>query len=182
MKLEDAIVVINPVIEEVFIKRIISYTNYIAKEKLKTKSGENLNVRNVTGYHLTKNLISDKVYFKHIQNIITKNYIFYKVKCPQIKTSNLNQVDLLKYEPGGKYEIHTDHAHEMQRTLTCIINLNEDYEGGDFVFYEQNGKDEMKRVKCKKGTIIFFPSNFLYPHKVEPITKGTRYSIVSWLI
>tara|TARA_E500000318_G_scaffold64568_1_gene59679 strand:+ start:44 stop:598 length:555 start_codon:yes stop_codon:yes gene_type:complete len=184
MKLEEAIIVVKPVIEDVFFENIINYMNHTCNKKL-TISGErkvDLNIRNVIGHTLSKNKISDKVYFKHIQDVITKNYYFYKLKFPQISTSNLNQIDLLKYEPGGKYEIHTDHGYEMQRTLTCIINLNQDYEGGDFVFYKQNGKEEMKRVKCEKGTMIFFPSNFLYPHRIEPITKGLRYSIVSWLI
>ena len=64
-----------------------------------------------------------------------------------------------------------------------IINLNENYEGGDVVFYDPtDSKKEIKRVRCKKGTIIFFPSNYLFPHSIEPITKGTRYSLVSWLI
>ena len=40
---------------------------------------------------------------------------------------------------------------------------------------------EVKRLKLDKGSIVFFPSNFMYPHGIEPITKGTRYSIVSWL-
>ena len=182
MKLEDAIVVVKPQIPEVFFERLISYTNYISKEKLEIQSGLQLDFRNVIGYHLTKDKISDKVYFKTIQDLITKNYYFFKIKFPHIHTTKLDQIDLLKYEVGGKYDIHTDHGYACQRTLTCIINLNEGYEGGDFIFYQQNGKDEMKRVKCEKGTMIFFPSNFLYPHRVEPITKGTRYSVVSWLI
>ena len=36
-------------------------------------------------------------------------------------------------------------------------------------------------IKLGKGSIVFFPSNFMYPHGIQPITKGTRYSIVSWL-
>jgi predicted 2-oxoglutarate/Fe(II)-dependent dioxygenase YbiX len=182
MKLEDAIVVVKANLEEVYFKMFINYIEHVAENKMLTYGGEKLDVRNVSGYTLTNQTISDKVYFKHIQNIITRNYVFFKIKCPQINTKKLQQSDLLKYEINGKYEIHTDHDFLAPRTLTCIINLNEDYEGGDFVFYHQNGRDEMKRVKCEKGTIIFFPSTFLYPHKVEPITKGVRYSIVSWLI
>lgn len=29
--------------------------------------------------------------------------------------------------------------------------------------------------------IIIFPGVFLYPHKITPITKGTRHSFVSWV-
>lgn len=182
MKIEEAIVVINPELNQNIVKGLLDYTNYVAKEKMTVSTGLKENIRNVIGYSLGKEKISDIVFFKHIQNIITQNYMFYKIKFPQILTNEINQIDLLKYEEGGKYEIHTDHGHTTPRSLTCIINLNEDYEGGDFIFYHQNGKDEMKRIKCKKGTIIFFPSNFLYPHRVEPITKGTRFSIVSWLL
>ena len=40
---------------------------------------------------------------------------------------------------------------------------------------------EVKRCKLNKGSIVFFPSNFMYPHGIEKITEGTRYSIVAWL-
>jgi predicted 2-oxoglutarate/Fe(II)-dependent dioxygenase YbiX len=60
------------------------------------------------------------------------------------------------------------------------MNLNEDYEGGDVVFGNQN-LQEIKRVQLKRGSLLAFPSNFLYPHMIEPITKGIRYSIVAWL-
>lgn len=181
MNLEEAIVVVKPKINIDIFQGLLEYTEHKAKEKMTTTGGLNENVRNVVGYTLGKDKISDIVYFKHIQNIITQNYIFYKIKFPHVQTSKINQIDLLKYEKNGKYEIHTDHAYQTPRTLTCIINLSENYEGGDFIFYKQNSKEEMKRVKCEKGTMIFFPSNFLYPHKIEPITEGTRYSIVSWL-
>ena len=61
-----------------------------------------------------------------------------------------------------------------------IINLNDDYEGGDLIFTGQKN-EEIKRLKLGKRSVVFFPSNFMYPHRIEPITKGTRYSIVAWL-
>ena len=54
------------------------------------------------------------------------------------------------------------------------------YDGGNLIFTDQNRK-EIKRLKLGKGSIVFFPSNFMYPHGIQPITKGTRYSIVAWL-
>ena len=181
MKLEEAIVVLNNLTNKDFIELIKKYTDKKAIKKLSTVGGDTKHIRNVFGYTLTKNNISDKIFFKHIDRIIQQHYSHYKFKFPYLKTSNLNQIDLLKYEVGGKYEIHTDHGHQGQRTLTFILNLNEDYEGGDFVFYNQDNT-EMKRVKCTTATCIMFPSNFQYPHRIEPITKGTRYSIVAWLI
>ena len=37
-----------------------------------------------------------------------------------------------------------------------------------------------EKINLSKGDIIVFPSNFMYPHKVEPVT-GTRYSYISWI-
>ena len=36
------------------------------------------------------------------------------------------------------------------------------------------------KVNLNTGDLIIFPSNFMYPHSVEPIISGTRYSIVCW--
>jgi predicted 2-oxoglutarate/Fe(II)-dependent dioxygenase YbiX len=106
--------------------------------------------------------------------------LLYKAKFPLMESNKINQIDLLKYDVGGKYEIHTDHFSTSPRHLSIIINLNDDYEGGDLVFTDQQEK-EVKRLKLGKGSIVFFPSNFMYPHGIQPITKGTRYSIVAWL-
>jgi predicted 2-oxoglutarate/Fe(II)-dependent dioxygenase YbiX len=181
MKLEEAIVVLNNLTNKNFIKLIKKYIDKKAINKLATFGGDTDKTRSVFGHSLTKDSISDKIFFKHINKVIQQHYSHYKFKFPYIETSKLDQIDLLKYEIGGKYEIHTDHAYQAERTLTFILNLNEDYEGGDFVFYNQNNT-EMKRVKCKTATCIMFPSNFQYPHRIEPMTKGTRYSIVAWLI
>jgi predicted 2-oxoglutarate/Fe(II)-dependent dioxygenase YbiX len=193
MNIEDAIVNINLPLDgkinkhltnkELF-NKLIEFTNFKAVEKMKvgkiTISRLDKNVRNVNGYTLTKKKISDKVYFRHINNIMNYCYVFYKAKFPLLKTEYLDQIDLLKYEVGGKYEKHVDHFFGSSRTLSFILNLNEEYEGGDFVFYDQK-ENEVKKIKCNTGTVIFFPSNFLYPHSVQPITKGTRYSIVGWI-
>ena len=37
-----------------------------------------------------------------------------------------------------------------------------------------------KPFNTKRGSIIFFPS-FVW-HRVKPVTKGTRYSLVCWTI
>tara|TARA_R110000744_G_scaffold177484_3_gene296373 strand:- start:293 stop:892 length:600 start_codon:yes stop_codon:yes gene_type:complete len=68
-------------------------------------------------------------------------------------------------------------------SMTVLLNDSEEYQGGDFLFDLTKPKDKKKNiVKAKelksKGSIIVFPS-FVW-HKVEPITKGTRYSLVAW--
>lgn len=191
MELGEAIVSLNVNINENIRTKLISYIDHKATKQLRIAAsnlngdGEgqvDLNIRNVNGYTLNNNYVSDKVYFKHIMDLIYTFVPNYNVKFKHQFGRKLTQVDLLKYKPGGKYTIHVDHDLSSTRTLSCIINLNNEYEGGDFVFYHPVTEKEYKRIKCKKGTMIFFPSNFLFPHSIEPLTKGIRYSIVSWIL
>ena len=97
---------------------------------------------------------------------------------------SIDTLRFLKYGIGGTYNWHTDYGrHECSmRKLTAIIQLSDgnDYEGGDFEFgltdKEGNGLIKGNRTK---GCLIVFPS-FL-SHRVTPITKGKRYSIITWM-
>lgn len=87
---------------------------------------------------------------------------------------------LIKYEEGDHYDWHLDIGPGLAsyRKLSVVIQLSspEDYEGGELVV---NAGTE--RV-CPKdqGQIILFPSYIL--HKVTPVTKGTRWSLVCWVL
>lgn len=90
------------------------------------------------------------------------------------------QSEFLLYKPGGQYKAHIDtfHQHTNQtRKLTVLAFLNDDFEGGRF-FLNANGN--ITYPHQSKGTIIIFPSFVL--HGVEPVTKGVRYSVVTWLV
>jgi len=176
----ETIVEIKNIIKPEFIKRIIPLIDQKAKNNLSIKIGIDKDIRNVQGYSLNFDTPTNMFYWNYIKKEIERLYVFYKVKFPKMNSEKINQIDLLKYSEGGKYEIHTDHFTNAPRHLSVIINLNDEYEGGDLVFTNQ--KDlEIKRLKLNKGSIVFFPSNFMYPHSIEPITNGTRYSIVAWL-
>ena len=176
----ETIVEIKNIINPEFIKRIIPLIDQKAKNNLSIKIGIDKDIRNVQGYSLNFDTPTNMFYWNYIKKEIERLYVFYKVKFPKMNSEKINQIDLLKYSEGGKYEIHTDHFTNAPRHLSVIINLNDEYEGGDLVFTNQ--KDlEIKRLKLNKGSIVFFPSNFMYPHSIEPITNGTRYSIVAWL-
>jgi hypothetical protein len=91
-----------------------------------------------------------------------------------------NQSEFLMYDVNGKYETHVDTFHQLSnetRKLTILVFLNDDFEGGKF--YIQNSHQKTYPEQ-KKGTVLIFPS--FMPHGVEPITKGVRYSIVTWMV
>lgn len=94
---------------------------------------------------------------------------------------NIDNIEILKYENTGFYTWHTDHFAEYPRTMSCILLLNNDYEGGNLYFRNPDGSGEWE-VEVKPNRMIIWPSNFLYPHTVKPVTKGTRYSIVAWAL
>lgn len=87
-----------------------------------------------------------------------------------------------KYTENTQMHVHCDHIQSMfdgQRKgipfLSIVGLLNNDYEGGDFVMWND------VKMAIKPGSVMMFPSNFLYPHCVNPVTKGARYSYVSWV-
>jgi PKHD-type hydroxylase len=98
----------------------------------------------------------------------------------QYAVTHSNQTEFLMYEEGGKYEAHTDteHCHsDTTRKLTALAILNDNFEGGKFFLQVAH---EKLYPPQEKGTIIVFPSYML--HGVEPVTKGTRYTVVTWLV
>jgi hypothetical protein len=86
-----------------------------------------------------------------------------------------------KYSENKLMAEHCDHINTIFDgnikgipTLSFVGVLNDDYEGGEFVMWTD------KVIELKVGSILIFPSVFLFPHKVDPIKKGTRHSFVSW--
>jgi predicted 2-oxoglutarate/Fe(II)-dependent dioxygenase YbiX len=87
---------------------------------------------------------------------------------------------LLRYETGQfiKSHIDTSAAGETglnNRKVSCSFALNDEYTGGEFSFF--NGEHTLK---LDKGSILLFPSNFVYPHEILEVKSGTRYSIITW--
>jgi|TARA_X000001388_G_scaffold23776_1_gene16257 PKHD-type hydroxylase len=74
------------------------------------------------------------------------------------------------------------------RKLSATISLSDpsSYSGGEleFNFNEPNRSKKQNIRQCKEvlpqGAIVIFPS-FVY-HRVLPVTKGVRYSLVLWTI
>lgn len=92
-------------------------------------------------------------------------------------------IDALRYKVGGHYVPHVDHGAVTPRTLSVIYFLNNDYEGGKLNFVDPQDNDKViATVDPKPGRLLMWPSNFIFPHGVTPVTKGQRFVIVSWLL
>ena len=88
--------------------------------------------------------------------------------------------------PGGKYDSHVDRCFgTLIRKLSVIVSLTDEnkYVGGDLEFDLRNFSDKSDNIiTCKEikpqGSIVVFPSHVW--HRVKPVTKGTRQSLVMW--
>lgn len=96
--------------------------------------------------------------------------------------SGYSRVRLNKYSQNTRMRKHFDGIKSVfdgtrrgDPTLSILGALNDDYEGGELIFWNDT------KIELKAGSIMVFPSTFLYPHGVNPVTKGTRYSFVSWM-
>jgi hypothetical protein len=121
--------------------------------------------------HVRKNL--DNEIFAGANNAIR----LYNKKFPMCNIEQDSGYDLLKYEVGQHYIQHVDSFKDHPREISCSFALNDDYEGGEFTLFGRKLK-----YKLKKGSVLMFPSNFMYPHEIMPVTKGTRWSIITWFI
>jgi PKHD-type hydroxylase len=90
------------------------------------------------------------------------------------------ELQLTRYSKGDFFDWHLDFGKggisDRKLSMTMQLSDPDDYEGGDLQFMiNQN----IVNAPREKGTIIIFPSFIM--HRVTPITKGIRQSIVGWV-
>jgi PKHD-type hydroxylase len=131
----------------------------------------------------------------------------YKELHPYINAANKNagwnfqwdwseSCQFTKYKKGQFYDWHCDSWDKpynrpnepninykiRKLSVTCSLSDPKEYEGGELQFQLRNKKDPNKILTCSeilpRGSIVVFPS-FVW-HRVTPVTKGTRYSLVVW--
>ena len=165
--------------------KLIDYTNENAKYHLKLGEGQN-----VQGYE--GRIQHNNTFYKPISSKIVDigKFINKKYLIPFGSfNNNYNHEELNIRKIYGPTKIHMDgpiadtsggHVSitvEQIRTLSVIIALNGDYDGGEIVFPCQNFK-----TKLKQGEAIAFPPYWTHPHYTEELKNNTfRYTINTWL-
>jgi hypothetical protein len=83
--------------------------------------------------------------------------------------------NFVKYEgEGTHFNIHADHGPAYNCTVSAVIYINDDYEGGEIRFPRLDNYTHVPRV----GDIAVFPSNYIYEHASLPMKSGTKYCVV----
>lgn len=100
-----------------------------------------------------------------------------------LMVSRSTPIRLLRYASGTALPKHVDKHPDLVPgmqgwpSISISLQLNDDYDGGEFVLL-----DGERVIRAPAGGAIVFPSNFLYPHEISKVTRGTRYVAVTWFL
>lgn len=99
---------------------------------------------------------------------------------------SVEDIQFLSYPVGGHYTIHNDSEYfnpdlnkwerVAPRDISVIMYLNDDFEGGELEFPALG-----LTIRPYSGLIITFPSYYEFAHRVNPVTKGERKALVTWI-
>ena len=83
----------------------------------------------------------------------------------------------------GHYGWHQDIGNGLmsKRKVSMVVQLSDpsEYEGGELQYFKGGNPENSESIMKMKGLTVVFPSYMM--HRVTPITKGVRKSLVLWL-
>lgn len=99
-------------------------------------------------------------------------------KAYQFRLNDFMTVTVLEYSPDGFFDWHLDLGTGIfaarKLSLVTFLTPPEEYEGGELRFM-----DGGPPLRLPQGATVIFPSYLM--HKVEPVTRGNRFTLVSWI-
>jgi predicted 2-oxoglutarate/Fe(II)-dependent dioxygenase YbiX len=90
--------------------------------------------------------------------------------------SKPNKLNLHHYTNGDQFGKHIDTGNPIKEWNIGII-LNENFEGGDYIIYDQYNNPIY--IDKKIGNVCIYQSQI--PHEVTPITNGERWAIAMFI-
>lgn len=182
--LRDYIVVFENIISDELCDEVLEeYSNDKNWINTVTGSGLSKNVRRCDAINMSDEFIIEQNKEKR-KSIDDKLFVCageaikkYNEKFKYAKIQGDSGYTLLRYQEGEFYKEHTDHFLQAPRIVSCSFTLNDEFEGGEFGFFNRE-----LIYNSPKGSALMFPSNFMYPHEIMPVTKGVRYSVITWFI
>jgi hypothetical protein len=83
-------------------------------------------------------------------------------------------VNFVKYGKDEHFDVHSDHGDQYTCTVSSVMYLNDDYEGGELYF-----KNFDYKYKPCAGDIVISPANYIYAHASLPVKSGIKYAAVT---
>jgi len=118
--------------------------------------------------------------FAHLTSMVNYDHFMYN-----IDGFDNFQYTVYRAKTKQHYDWHMDAGGPWSpyvRKLSAVIILSDpdDYEGGEFQCVLNGQVENLMTVKPPRGDAIFFPA--WMPHRVTPVTKGVRKSLVAWVM
>lgn len=118
--------------------------------------------------------------FAHLASMVNYDHFMYAID----GFENF-QYTVYRAKTKQHYDWHQDSGgpwSSFERKLSAVIILSDpkDYEGGEFQCVMGGRVEDPMTLKPARGDAIFFPS--WMPHRVLPVTKGVRKSLVAWIM
>lgn len=139
-----------------------------------------------TDFHVDKTIRdSETAWIDPAENKVANKMIRKCVSYTDRKPVNSEQLQVLKYKEGGFYTPHQDAFYDEPnpRTVTAIIALNDDYEGGETEFPNLG-----KKFKLNKGDVLLFNNftdwGYQTPkslHGGRPVKSGEKWICNLWI-
>lgn len=105
----------------------------------------------------------------------------------QVELTAFDGFQYSKYKTGGHYGWHIDHIARPENcnlhrkvSFSLMLTEPEEYEGGELLISTEGETGSKASLKPSKGDLIAFYS--FTPHKVSPVTKGERVTLVTWAL
>jgi len=155
-------------------------TNLILKQLKNRKFVDGAKTQNISKFYNVKQnketTVPEEVR-KYLIDLLYNNVYIDSVYCPNRISVNFYN----RYTKDDFYDYHIDSFKASPKSNNVFydygfsINLNNDYEGGEFTIKTESGE-----VGCQlqAGQAAVFP--IIFPHKVKKVTKGTRENIIGW--
>ena len=189
-----------------FCDEVIEYA--LSKKETMGMTGGYANGRNLKNQPLNKEEVLDLKRKRNSDLVWLNEPWIYKEIHPYVHEANKSagwnfewdrseSCQFTKYKLNQYYDWHCDswdkvydepktpsHGKIRKLSMTCQLTDGEEYSGGELEFdFRQTDPDKKRKTQiakeiAPKGSIIVFPS-FVW-HRVKPVTKGSRYSLVNW--
>lgn len=189
MNLENYYFYFNNTVSKDFCKSVLEHGKKLFLTKGTVDEESSKGVRNSDVAFISEDWIYSELepYLKIANENANWNFQYDYFEACQFTSYKENQYygwhcDAYKQPYKSKDENYNNKIRKL--SLTLLLNSPDEYEGGEFEIDCRNKghkidnilKPEMKGI----GSLVIFPS-FVW-HRVKPVTKGTRHSLVIWVL